>query len=131
MNMNNLFSLKFWFNTRPNALSGNSQEIFLIFTAILIALCIISGIAKARGKKSPYGKIRNSVYAFFAANSIISLLLLFFTYELVPFLSARFWFILWAAGMITWLVFIGKKLAAIPGMQKELEREKEFKKYIP
>ena len=62
---------------------------------------------------------------------MIGLLLTFFNYEMVPFLSARFWLLLWAAGMVVWLAFIIGLVVKIPQRKVLLEKEKEFKKYVP
>ena len=64
-------------------------------------------------------------------NFFVGLILLFFSHELIPFLSARFWFLLWGLGIAVWLVFIFKALVAIPKKKKQIEKEREYKKYIP
>ena len=62
---------------------------------------------------------------------IIGLFLTFFNYEMVPFLSARFWFLLWGIGILVWLFFIYKMIIKIPQKKALLEKEREFKKYVP
>ncbi|OGF24220.1 hypothetical protein A3H66_02200 [Candidatus Falkowbacteria bacterium RIFCSPLOWO2_02_FULL_45_21] len=94
-------------------------------------LAIIAGIGKKRWAKSLYAAVWRVLYYFFLTNAIIGLILLFFNYEMVPFLSARFWFLFWGAGMIVWLFFIYKIIIKIPHKKEQLEKEKEFKKYIP
>ena len=129
--MNNLFSFKFWFNLRPGSLSPAVLKYFFIFIIILIILCFVFWLLKSRDKKSLYNKIWQKLYSFSFTNLIIGLFFLFFVYELIPFLSARFWFIIWGLSMIVWLSFISQILTKIPKHKKEREKEKEFKKYIP
>ncbi|MCX6795922.1 MAG: hypothetical protein NTW06_00290, partial [Candidatus Falkowbacteria bacterium] len=64
-------------------------------------------------------------------NLAIGLLLLFFTYELLPFLSTRILFLIWGIGMLIWLYFIARNLIEIPSLRKERAKEKEYHKYIP
>ena len=68
---------------------------------------------------------------FFTVNAVVGLMLLFFTYELVPILSARFFFLFWLIEMIIWLASIWKVYKKVPEIKKAKEEEKEFKKYIP
>jgi hypothetical protein len=129
--MGNFLSLNFWFNLRPEAFTPGSFKIILGIILLLIFLSVVSGIGKKRWSKSLYFSFWNSLYYFFLTNAIIGLLLTFFNYEMVPFLSARFWFLLWVIGMIIWLIFVSRIIIKIPQKKALLEKEKEFKKYIP
>ncbi|MFH1823070.1 MAG: hypothetical protein ABH830_05215 [Patescibacteria group bacterium] len=129
--MGNFFTWNFWFSSRPGAFSGLSLKIVLGFIFSLIILSIASGVIKKRWFKSLYSSFWSSLYTFFLTNAVIGLILTFFNYEMVPFLSARFWFLLWAIGMLVWLFFIYRIVIKIPEKRARLEKEKEFKKYIP
>jgi hypothetical protein len=129
--MGNFLTLNFWFSARPGAFSGLSLKIVLGFVVLLIILSVVSGVIKKRWSKGLYSSFWGSLNTFFISNSIIGLLLTFFNYEMVPFLSARFWFLLWAIGMLVWFFFIVKIVIKIPSRRAQLEKEKEFKKYIP
>lgn len=129
--MSKFISLNYWFNMRAGALENNAQTgfiVFLVILAVLFAACIFIIKTKRAGI---YGKTVKKLQSFFVWNLTIGLVLLFFTYEMVPFLSSRFWFLLWLIGMIAWLYFIVGKLSDLPKRKEELEKEKEFKKYIP
>lgn len=129
--MDNLFSLKFWFNLRPASLSPTFQNIFTGFVVVLIMATVAAGLIKKGNKKQLYGRFWSALYSFCLTNAIVGLILWFFNYEQVPFLSARFWFLLWAAEMIIWAAFIVKILLVVPKLKEQAEKEKEFKKYIP
>jgi hypothetical protein len=129
--MGNFLTWNFWFSARPGAFSGISLKIVLGFIVLLIILSIVSGVIKKRWSKGLYSSFWSGLYTFFISNAIVGLLLTFFNYEMVPFLSARFWFLLWAIGMLVWLFFIFKIVIKIPEKRARLEKEKEFKKYIP
>jgi hypothetical protein len=64
-------------------------------------------------------------------NLIIGIFFLFFTFELIPLLSARFWFLLWGIGILIWLSFIGRAVTKIPKLREEMAKEEVYKKYIP
>lgn len=129
--MNNLLTFKFWFNLRPEGLTPVFQKIFIVFVVALLALTLVFAYIKSSQKKNLYSQFWRSLYYFSLTNTIIGAFLLFFNYEMVPFLSSRFWFLLWAALIIVWLFFIYKILVGIPKRKAQLEREKEFRKYIP
>ena len=128
--MRNLLTLQYWFNSRPNALEGGAQKFFLVFLLALLIGCFVFQYLKTK-KKGPYLKTWKKLQSFSVTNLIIGLFLLFFTYELVPFLSARILFLIWGMGMIVWLVLIGRTFFEIPKIKEEKIKEQEFKKYVP
>lgn len=127
--MNNLLTWHFWFNLRPEALLPYIQKSFVALFLLLIVLSIITFILKK--KSSIYRGFIKRLYNFFLSNSLIALVILFCNYELIPFFSARFWVGLWIIMMLTWLLFIFKSLGKIAVQRKELEKERELKKYLP
>lgn len=129
--MGNFLTWNFWLSARPGAFSGFSLKIILGLIFLLIILSIASGVIKKRWSNSLYSSFWSGLYTFFLTNAIIGLLLTFFNYEMVPFLSSRFWFLLWSVSMLVWLFFIYRVVIKIPGKRAQLEKEKEFKKYIP
>lgn len=128
--MQNLLSLQFWFNLRPVPLLLIYQKILIALIIILAVSFFISWIIKAK-KKNLYTIFWQKLNSFSLINCFIGLILLFFNYELIPFLSSRFWFLLWGIGIIVWIFFIFKILKTIPEKRKQITSEKEYKKYIP
>lgn len=127
--MKNLLTWQFWFNLRPDPLMANAQKLFIAWFFILIALTIITAILKK--KSSIYRGFLKRLYNFGLSNSLIALVLWFCNYEMIPFFSARFWLGLWAIMMLIWLGFILKSLTKVGNHKKELEKERELKKYLP
>ncbi len=124
-------TIKYWFNFRPANFSPVNERIFFFFIIVLIILTLLLALAKARFKRNIYARLWQSSYNFFLTNAIIGLALTFFYYETVPFLSARFWLLVWAGSMIVWLFFIYKQVEGLVKKKALAEKEKEFKKYIP
>lgn len=129
--MNNLFSLNLWLNPRPGPLMPQYQQYFVILTVILVIMTIIIGFIQARNKNNLYSGFWSGFYYFCLTNAIISSFLLFFTYESIPFLSSRFWFLLWGTEILIWLFFLAKRLIEVPKRKKRLAEEMQYKKYIP
>jgi tellurite resistance protein TehA-like permease len=128
--MGNFFSLNFWINTRPGSLSPFGMQVLTFFAVLMIALFFLTKIMQKK-KGGLYFKLFDKLNSFFIANFLICLMYMFFTYELIPLLSARFWFLFWIIGMIVWLYFIFKHMQTIPEKKKKLEEKQEFEKYIP
>jgi hypothetical protein len=128
--MKNLFSISYWLNLRPNSFEPTAQRYFIIIVVLLLILTIVFSILKSKNR-SFYNKIWRKLNTFFLTNFVIGLLFLFFYYEMIPFLSSRFWLILWTIGDLVWLFFIIKILVEIPKIREAIAKEKEFKKYIP
>lgn len=127
--MTNLLTLNYWFNLRPEALTPMANRLFITFIILLVVLAFAS--IRAKKKNKLYRGFLQKLYNFSFTNIIIGLIFMFFNYESLPFFSARFWLGLWAIGMIVWLVFILKGLKSIPQKKEELDKEKEFNKYLP
>ena len=125
----NFFTLNYWFSMNAGSLQKNAQIGFVIFLIILLGIFIYSFLKKKN--KGIYLKIWTKLASFGFTNLIIGLFLLFFTYENVPFLSMRLWFLLWLAGMAFWLNLIYKECKIIPQIKEKRKQEEEFKKYIP
>jgi hypothetical protein len=128
--MGKLISLDFWFNTRPGNMDAVGLYILAAILIILFLSAIISGIYKKR-QKGLYYKVWKGANSFSWANFIIGLFLLFFAYEMIYFLSMRFWFLAWFLSMFAWKMYILKNALKIPEIRKKIEEEKVFKKYIP
>jgi len=127
--MGNLLTFNYWVNLRPGNFTPIFQKYFIILISIFLLFYIISLLLKSKNKN--FYIIWKKLSTLFITNFIIGLLLLFFNYEMVPFLSSRFWFLIWATTLIVWFYFIAKEFIKIPNIKQQLEKDKEFKKYIP
>ncbi len=128
--MNKFFSWQFWFNSRPGSLIPMYKNILIGTIIAFFVLAIICFFLK-KDKKGLYIKLWNKLFNFFTTNVFIGLILFFFNKELIPFFSARFWYALWAIGMIVWIGFIIKYLKSLPEKRKQMDETKKYKKYIP
>ena len=127
--MQHLFSLSYWFNLRPETLSGVGQTMFIVLLSFFLFAILLIFIAKK--KMGIYRGFFKKISNFCVGNFIIGGLLLFFNYEIIPFFSARFWLAIWGVVMIVWLYFILINLKRIKTIKNENTREDELKKYLP
>ena len=128
--MQNLLNLNFWINLSPPALLPVFLKTLIVFISVLAVLAFYF-MVKGKKKNFLFGRVWRRLQSFCLGNTILGLIILFFTYEQVPLLSARFWFLVWGTSMIVWLYFIFKVYKEAPVRKEALEKEKEFKKYIP
>lgn len=128
--MKNLLTVGYWINMRPETLSPLGFKLLGMFLGGLAVFAFISYLLKTR-KRGLYFKIWRNLQTLCLTNLFIGLMLLFFSYESLPFLAMRLWFLLWGLGILAWLGFILKVLMTIPKEKKKMSKEKEFKKYIP
>ena len=128
--MTNLLSIKLWFNLRPGSLTPFALKIIIIFIFLLAVFSFVFYLLKLKKQRLLF-QIWAKLYLFNLSNFIIGLFLLFFAYELVPFLSARIWMLLWGIGMLAWLIFIGLAIARLPKIKKDIAKKSEYEKYLP
>ena len=128
--MDNLLTMKFWINLRPGSLTPFALKAIIIYLAVLAILAFVFYLFKARKQRLLF-QIWAKLYFFSLSNFIIGLFILFFSYELIPFLSARFWMLLWGVGMLVWLVYIFLAIIKLPKIKKTIAEKNEYKKYIP
>ncbi len=129
--MSTLLSLQYWVNMRPGSLSGLAMQAFLIFVIALVALGFVTFLLKKKKSAGLYKKVWQRLNSFSIGNTVIGIIIMFFTYEQLPFLSMRLWLLLWLVGMAVWLGFIVKSLLQVPILKEQLAKEQEYQKYIP
>lgn len=126
--MSHLFSLAYWFNLRPAPFGPATKIAMAIFVILLAALFTFLKIMKGRGFNN---KMWLSVADFSFTNILLAGIFLFFSLEVVPVFSARFWLIIWLAEMIFWLILIIKMVKKAKTRQTNETKELAMKKYLP
>lgn len=103
----------------------------IAFVVVLVFGTIGFAMIKKANNKGMFFRVWRKLYSFSLANAIIGVFFLFFIYEQLPFLSARFWLLFWVLGMVVWLFFIIQEFVKIPKIKQKIAEKKEFDKYIP
>ncbi len=110
-----------------------SQKV-LIILAVIFALFIITAIATKFIKSKDVLKDKGvkKFFNLFLTMGILGYVYLFFIWQAVPLLAARFWFLLWLIVTAVWLGFVLKYLILeVPKKRNEINKRREFEKYIP
>ncbi|MBU4421347.1 hypothetical protein L6259_01865 [Candidatus Parcubacteria bacterium] len=127
-----LLKFGFWFNIAPPPLLPFFYWAFFIFFVVLLFGGIVCGRIYKKEKENFVLRFSAKYLKnWFIVAGITGLLLLLFGYERAVFLSARFWFLVWAIGFGIWLGFIIKKIKILPTRKEELKRHAEYNKYLP
>lgn len=135
MNFHQLYTISYWFNIRPDELSSPFLIFFCVFFTLLVLSKFIFFFYYKKNKDvilKPYKKfIQKGETALFSLG-ICGLFWLFFAYEQVPFLSARFWMIIWLFSALLWVYFIirYKNFELEPLLKQMAERER-IEKWMP
>lgn len=126
----NFLTLTYWFSATPGSLAPSATKLFGIFLLGLFALTFISFL-RGKRKQDPYYKGWDQIFNFSLANLAMGLMLLFFFYENLPYLSIRFTALVWIAVMIYWAYTITHSFKEVPIKQAARKKEQEYKKYLP
>lgn len=131
--MNTLLSLNFWFNLKPLSLSPFFVKAFFVAFAAFVIFGAIANIVAKRKKDD-----RLMVRAYRKLAQIVTVMgwlgffLLFVGYEEIYFFAARFWYLVWAAGLVYWFYTLYRYLRFdIPRIREEQKHLSDVNKYLP
>ncbi len=131
--MGSLFSLSFWFDKTPVPLTpGFEKAFFILFVLCLIAGAVVRIIAKRREREQYVAAIFAKVGYLLVTMGILGLIWFFFTFEQIPLLGSRFWFLIWLLGIIAWVLWILRFVyKEVPQLRQRDKDRVERMKYFP
>lgn len=123
----------FWFSMFPGTLSPVFEKVFfLLFAIMMIVGAVVRITARHRVEDRHMLRTFGKIGKMFIVMGILGMVWFFFTFEGTYFLGARFWFLLWTAGLIAWIVAIVRYVrVTIPAEKAEKKNREEFNKYLP
>lgn len=125
LNPSHLFSL------RPPLMTSRA----VIILAVIFGLCIVTALVlKFVLKTTDSFKIKSQrkAVSMLGTMGILGYVYLFFAWQGAALLSARFWLLLWLAVLLVWAGFIIKYLKfEAPKKRAEIDKQRQFQKYIP
>ena len=127
--MINLLTFKYWFNLSPELFTMGAQTVLIILFSLLFLFGMFFMVLKR--KSGPYKILALKLYDFCWVNFFIGCLLFFFSSQGIYFFSARFWYLLWIALMVYWLLDVRNKFKKIKEKRGSREKETSLKKYLP
>lgn len=101
-----------------------------IYLLIFVTAIVFSLLCERINKlyRRLFRRLANWCFGF----SVVGLILLFFRYQLVPYLGMRGWTLIWWLISAIWMIYILKYLFLdIPKQRKELRIKEDFEKYLP
>lgn len=130
----NIFTLPFWFELQQTALVPQyNRAFFLIFAGMLVLSTIVRIVRRKWQKRDKYlargfDRFANLLFA----QGIFGLVLLWFNYEELYLLGARFWFLIWAILGLIWFGSIVRYIVkTAPELREKAEARGEVNKYLP
>jgi hypothetical protein len=128
-----LLSARFWFTPQP----GPLLSVVARFLLIIFAVCLILATGFfiwsyfKRGDHITF-KLLKKFQNFFTTLGIVGFAILFFFWQQIPYLSSRFWLIVWLLILLIWAGYIGRfAFFEAPKKRTELQEKAKFEKYLP
>ncbi len=128
-----LFKLSFWLNRTPPPLGpGSARFLFLFFAIMLVVGAIVRMVATHRHEDKHVTEVFNKIGHLSVTMGFLGLIVFFFSAQEIPFLGARFWFLLWGVGFFAWIGFIVHYIVKVVPFERQHEKEQlEALKYLP
>ncbi|MBU0531164.1 MAG: hypothetical protein ABIG32_02165 [Candidatus Uhrbacteria bacterium] len=128
-----LFRASFWFARIPAPLSPFFvKALFAFFGIILILGAVVRIVASNRKHDRLVKSIFDRVGSCLVSMGFLGVLLYFFSYQRIPFLGMRFWFLVWGVIFVAWLGWIVYyALKVVPKQRECLLNRLEQMKYMP
>lgn len=130
--------LKYFFNPshlltlRPPAMSLRAIYILAFIFAVIMVAGIFSKLAEKKIKDGLKIKAYHRIYHLGLTMGILGFTYLFFSWQGVVLLSARFLLLIWLIVLVVWLGFIVKYfMLDVPHLRKNIDEKRAFNKYIP
>ena len=124
--------LGYWFSLTPSPIVGGAVTLW----TVIGFLCLIAGalVASLIVRRTAQAFLRQPwarVSRLLVWNGILLFVLLFFRYEGVPFLGARFWVLLLVLMDGAWCIAIARHfLAKLPAQRRAWEEEQRKQRYL-
>lgn len=125
---------RYWLNLHPVPLGPSLVGSILSFFAwFLVASFALRVVARVMKKKD--GRKSDLLLRFarpLSTTGVLGLLFLFFSYEQVPLLGMRLWFLITFVLLIVWVGRVVKfAVTEYPALRREDEEKARLRKYMP
>ncbi|MBI4599952.1 hypothetical protein HY732_03440 [Candidatus Uhrbacteria bacterium] len=133
--LSDLMNIRYWLTPNPGQLSDQTALLFAVIFGLFIVFKIL---LRSMGRQyivslSRYHK--EFVYRLERMSltmGVLGFVWLFFAYEIIPFFSGRYWFVVWVLGVIVWAYYIFYYIRFEVPQRVGRDREREYaRKYLP
>ncbi|MDP3889191.1 MAG: hypothetical protein Q8Q25_01455 [bacterium] len=129
-----LYDYHYWIAARPLPLSTRGISILLfVFASMIVFDIVLRIIAKKKKRQwdSLTKKVVVRVHSYLNTMTVFGLILLFFAYQGIAVLGARYLLLLWGLGMLVWgLTIMHDIYVRNPGLRTAAIKKGEFTKYL-
>ncbi len=128
-----LFSFNFWFSSQPGVMTNIlAKFLLIIFVICLIIAVIFYLVARAKKDDRVSFKLIKKLQNLFTTLGIVGFIILFFFWQQIPYLSSRYWLIIWLIVALIWAGFIGRfGFFEAPKRRAEISQKQKFEQYLP
>jgi hypothetical protein len=128
IDLGKLFNPGYVFESTPNS-TGLYQYLAILFGLEIIGAILITIFNR---KKSATKRVKSSFFSLFLSMGIIGLSLIFFRWQMIPYLGSRLVLVLLFIVFIIWSVFIfWYWLMILPKEMAKVKEQERFEKYLP
>ncbi|MEK7529538.1 MAG: hypothetical protein AAB570_01305 [Patescibacteria group bacterium] len=125
------FTLTFWFDRVPHLEPATLKLYFILFLAAVIVGATVRWVTRRKAADKFGKEIGRRVAVMLVVMGVLGLLYWFAGWQRVPFLSSRFWLILWDAGLLYWLVVtVRYAVKIVPQERERLHQVKANRQYF-
>ncbi len=131
--MNNLLTLNLWFGLYPPPMQKGILYFLVIIFALLFLVGVIGKVYSLKAKiEKFYRRAISKIGDAFITMGAIGLLLCVFSYEQIPILSMRFFYLVWLIIMLIWAYFLYKYMfIEIPKLLELKKLREQEDKWLP
>ncbi|MFA5076281.1 MAG: hypothetical protein WC480_02580 [Patescibacteria group bacterium] len=128
-----LLTWNFWFQKDPGQMAPAAFKLLVVIFAICLVGAIIFWLLGRISKKDRiYIKLFKKIQSFLITLGLVGFVILFFFFEEAPYLSSRFWLLIWLVIAVFWLIKIIKfTVVDLPRRLTEQKKIESFKQYLP
>jgi len=125
-------NLNYYLNLQPEISSSSILVFLTVFSVMVLAGLAVNFLLKPKKNGDFRQKLGYKYYNFLLVMGMGGLVIAALRYEMIYFLSARIWLVLWLLAAIGWLLIIFKyQFQVAPRAAQQLEQRRQFQKYLP
>lgn len=131
-NLIKFFKTDYLFDLRPAVHFETIRTLLFFFGLLLIIALILKFYQLVKPGNKFVHRLMSKYFSWLVVSGLSGLLLVWWRYEQIYFLAARFWLIIWPAGFLVWLFFILKfQWRVVPKIKRNQQKKQTFEKYLP
>ncbi|MBT6253983.1 hypothetical protein HOI83_02010 [Candidatus Uhrbacteria bacterium] len=126
-----LLSLSWWFNTIPLYSALTLRLFFIVSLSLVILGAVVRMVSKKRIKDALQLEVLRRIATLLVVMGSFGVWYWFVAFQQIPFLSARFWTIVWVICVVAWLLSILRYVKkTVPAQREKRLAAKEQDKYM-